>query len=351
MDVVNAMLDGELAVAIDDDGNRIAVGEGWAYISETGMMLSEYLADGSLREDICGEKKKIEMLYLLPNDIKPEEHNRIKVFPLPLSYNVGQIVCQNHVFTVSSKVGNPPVCGAFEVIEEQLTSAARSYYTRGLASNVLERYYYEFLVERHQLYLEQELLKREMKERKKSMKKHRHEKITEESFHKDKSGKYLCEQKIKLWGVTTTLYANFKECSENGERTLKKYACLLNSYILWIEKHKKEIEQELLRANMAQLARNWMEGREVSGEEGKAYYELENGELIPFPITDERFLESLFIESIHIDSDTFNTARIHLFLGTAPDFFACHSIAVFIDIDIDCSGNINYEFQVGGLEG
>lgn len=339
------------SVAIDDDGNRIAVGEGWTYISETGMMLSEYLADGSIREDVCGEKEKIEMLYLLPNDLKPEEYNRIKVFPLPLSYNVEQILCQNDVFTISSKTANPPVCGSYEVIEEQLTSAARSYYTRGLASNVLERYYYEFLVERHQLYLEQELFKREMKERKKCMKKHRQDKITEESFNKDKSGKYLCEQKIKLWGVTTTLYADFKEHLENGEWTLKKYVGLLNAHILWIEKHKKEIEKELLRANMVELAKNWMEDRKVFNEDGKAYYELEDGEIFPFPITEESFLESLFIEGIHIDRDTLQTAHIHLFIGTAPDFFAYHSIEVFIDIDIDCFGNIDYKFRVGGLAG
>ena len=41
----------EQIAGMDEDGNIIVVGEGWAYISETGMMMSEYLADGSLREE------------------------------------------------------------------------------------------------------------------------------------------------------------------------------------------------------------------------------------------------------------------------------------------------------------
>ena len=36
----------EQIVGTDEDGNMIVVGEGWAYLSETGMMMSEYLADG-----------------------------------------------------------------------------------------------------------------------------------------------------------------------------------------------------------------------------------------------------------------------------------------------------------------
>lgn len=348
----------DIFAAFDEDGNMIAVGEAWAYISETGMMMSEYLADGSPRDSICGEKQKIEMLYLLPADLKFEENDRIsetenKAFPLPPAYGVGQVVCEDHVFTISSKEANPPVCGAYDVIKQQLFSAAHSYYTRGLASNVLERYYYEFLPESHQLYLEEKTFKREIKERKKQ--KTERKKLTEENFQKDTSGKYTCEKKIKLWGVTTTLYTDFEENSENKECTLKEYIDQVNVHILWIEKHRKEIEKALLKANMAETAKAWMDGRQVSGEDGQTYYELDDGEFFPFPITESSFLENLFIQSIYIDGYTSGDTRIQLFLDTVPNFFAEHIIEVFIHVDMDTQkparANRKYRIHVGGLAG
>lgn len=349
---------GEIIAAFDEDGNMIAVGEAWTYISETGIMMSEYLVDGSPREAICGEKQKIEMLYLIPGDLKPEENARISeaennAFPLPPAYSVGQIVCEDHVFIISSKEANPPVCGAYDVIEQQLSSAARSYYTGGLASNVLERYYYEFLPESHQLYLDEEMFKREIKARKKHTTDLK--KITEENFQKDTSGKCICEQKIKLWGVTTTLYTDYKENSENKEYTLKEYINQLNTHILWIEKHRKEIEKELLKSNMAEMAKAWMEDRQVLGEDGQTYYELDDGELFPYPITENSFLEKLFIQSMHIYGDTSVDTRIQLFLNTVPNFFADHSIEIFIHVDVDirkpARTNRKYRIYVGGLAG
>ena len=111
-----------LLYAFDEDRNMIVVGESWAYRSEEGLLLSGYLADGSLRENSSGEKQKIEMLYLLPGDLEPEEEDRIaevvsEALPLPPAYSVGEIICQEHVFAISSKAGNPSFCGAYEVIK------------------------------------------------------------------------------------------------------------------------------------------------------------------------------------------------------------------------------------------
>lgn len=353
--------DCEILAALDEDGNMIAVGETWAYLSESGMLMSAFSADGSPRQDSCGERQKIEMLYLLPGYLWHEEYTipamENYALPLPPDYQVGQITCQDHVFTISSEAGNPPVCGSYNVIGQQLRSAAHSYYTRELASNVLERYYYEFLPESHQLYLEEEQFKREREERKKRKKdqKKSQKKISEKDFQKDADGAYSCELKIKLWGVTTTLYASFRENPEYREWTLKKYISQLNAHIQWIDGHEKEIGQEMINKNMVELASYWMEGREVTGEEGQTYYELDDGDSFPYPITEAVFLESLYIQSVRIENSTPQKAGISFFFGTEPDFFACHSIAVSILADTDAHKtdcpDTQYTIHVNGLAG
>ncbi|GFI23167.1 hypothetical protein IMSAGC011_01952 [Lachnospiraceae bacterium] len=351
----------EQIAGMDEDGNIIVVGEGWAYISETGMMMSEYLADGGLREETCGEKQKIEMLYLIPYDLKPEEYDRIfaiehRAFPLPPNYHVEKIVGADNVFFILPNNVKFMIAGSYATIEQQLASAAHSYYTRGLAVNVLERYYFEFLVESHQLYLKEQKFKQERKERKKNKSDLKNNKITIKHFYQDKNGQSSCKQEIKLWGVTTTLYANFKECSENKEWTLEAFITQLNTHILWVENHEKEIQKALLDADMVNLANYWMEGWEVVDEDdNKTYYELDNKELFPCPITEDVFLNCLYIQSITIDSDTPKETRIHFFLGTEPDFFAYHSIELFIDAETMLQESnqmdIKYSIHVGGLAG
>lgn len=54
-------------------------------------------------------------------------------------------------------------------------------------------------------------------------------------------------------------------------------------------------------------------------------------------------------------SDTPEISRIHFFLGTEPDFFAYHSIELFIDAKITIQKSnqmdIKYNIHVGGLAG
>lgn len=155
----------EILAALDEHENIIAVGKARACISSSGILAAE---DWEMNE----EKQSIEVLYLIPADVKPGDRCRISeiessALPLPPDYHVGQIVCQDNVFTISSKTGKPSISGSYAVIDEQLSSAAHTYYTRGIAVNVLERYYYEFLAERHQLYLREERAKQKRRERQK----------------------------------------------------------------------------------------------------------------------------------------------------------------------------------------
>lgn len=128
----------EILAALDEHENIIAVGKARACISSSGILAAE---DWEMNE----EKQSIEVLYLIPADVKPGDRCRISeiessALPLPPDYHVGQIVCQDNVFTISSKTGKPSISGSCAVIDEQLSSAAHTYYTRGIAVNVLERY-------------------------------------------------------------------------------------------------------------------------------------------------------------------------------------------------------------------
>lgn len=167
----------EILAALDEHENIITVGEAWAYIEETGIMaaddfIAETSPDNHTVTTIGREKQKIEVLYLLPADLKPKEYDRISeikdhALPLPPSCHVEQILCRDNLFTIFPGTGNPPFCAAYDILCEQLSPAAHTFYTRGIAVNVLERYYYEFLAERHQLYLKEELSKQKRRERRK----------------------------------------------------------------------------------------------------------------------------------------------------------------------------------------
>lgn len=91
--------------------------------------------------------------------------------------------------------------------------------------------------------------------------------------------------------MTTTLYASFKEYFENKDWIFEAFITQLNAHLLWIENHEREIQKALLDADMVSLATNdWMEGWEVDDEDDdKTYYELDNGELFPYPITEDVF--------------------------------------------------------------
>lgn len=351
-----------LLYAIDEDGNAIVVDERTAYRTDEGLILSEYLADGSLRESSGLEKQTIELLYLLPGDIKSGEENRIaavenEALPLPPGYSVGQIVCQEHVFTISSKAGNPPICGAFEVIRREFHSVPYSYHTRGLTASALELYYYEVLAESHQLYMEEKTFKQEMKERKNRTKNSKKKQIAKTDFHKDTGNQYTCEKKINLWGISTWIYAIFEENSNDPKRTLKQYISQLDSHILWVEKHRREIEHSLLDSDMVKWANHWVEGHDSFEENGQMYYELEDC-AVPYPITEEAFLENLYIQSITIqsianqsvtaDSSTPNAVRISFFLDTVPSYFGDHSIQLLIDAreDISESARAKWKYTI-----
>lgn len=70
------------------------------------------------------------------------------------------------------------IVGSYAVIEQQLASAVYSYYTRGLAVNVLERYYFEFLVENHQLYLKEQKFEMMQKQFQTELKERKNIKVT-----------------------------------------------------------------------------------------------------------------------------------------------------------------------------
>ena len=58
-----------------------------------------------------------------------------------------------------------------------------------------------------------------------------------------------------------------------------------------------------------------MENSELVGEDGKTYYELEDGSLLAAPITEDLFVDSLRIGGIHACCEE-DEILLDMFLGT-----------------------------------
>lgn len=345
--------DTEIFYAFNTKGDMIATGTEWAYITDEGNLISKFYSDGSERETLPSNRQQMEMLYLIPEKITLEEYKKNPLLmkdkiPLPMNYEVKQITCQNEIFTISSKKENPDIIGSFLTMLQQLVSIEYSYYGKhGLTSNVLNRYYYEFLVESHELYLREE-------ERKNPKKDSTTLKNIETKDFQEKDGDYKCECEHFFWGVRSNLYIDY--CPDKEKNNLDKFVKQLNLHFLWIQQHKKEILQAVLDNGMVELANYWMEGMEIEDEDGCLWYELYEGGQIPCPITEKTFLEALYLGGILVYGSDEDEITFDVFLSTDPDFFACHDIEVFITAIPEENTSLSeqsfhYEIKVNGLAG
>ena len=343
----------EIFYAFNTKGDMIATGIEWAYLTDEGNLISKFYSDGSERETLFSNKQKIEILYLIPERITLEEYYRNPLLikdkiPLPLNYQVKQIVCENEIFTISSKRENPDITGSFLTMLQQLVSIEYSYYGKhGLTPNVINRYYYEFLVERHELYLREEERKRKRKTPVIL------KKIKTKDFQ-EKDGEYQCECERFFWGIKANLDISYYE--DKDQKGLAKFVKQLNLHLLWIQQHKKEIQQAVLDDDMVELANDWMEGSEIEDEEGSLWYELDEGGKIPSPITEKTFLKALYLGGILVYGSDKDEITFDVFLSTDPDFFACHDIEVFITAIPEENTSLQeksfrYEIKVNGLAG
>lgn len=170
-----------------------------------------------------------------------------------------------------------------------------------------------------------------------------------EEFILNDSGDYSCDYTVDLWGNKTNVYLSYMGESADVSQELMEFARQINAHLKWIDDHRECIGKAILDANMLKTACIWMEGYESTDEDGNTYYELEDGERLSYPLTEQMFLQSLCLESVSVSySAEFSEEMLmDLFFYTMPDFFAYHRIEVFIM----ATSKGTYEINVNGLAG
>ena len=148
------------------------------------------------------------------------------------------------------------------------------------------------------------------------------------------------EGAVQLWGKNTSIALNFPK-----DRPEDKYFDILaekiTAQIKWIEENRKKMEKALTDHGCISLAEDWASSAEEADDEEQECYIMEDGQKVFFPISEEEFLNSLYLESISIDfrRDTENP-EMELFICCNPDYFAYHTLHVLVDFEknVKCSG-------------
>lgn len=310
-------------------------------LTQDGNMVWPVLRDGTPRENLSEKKQERTVLHLIGKK-KAESASVSKLeVPLPYGFSITEIVCQNHVFTIRSDSEQGDLVGTFMAMQEALTLAESLYCSgMGLDEATLLRCCYEYLAEDHQRYM------KKAEQEKLFLSGRKEQKAKKENFYLDKNGDYVCNFTAKLWGRRTDVYAVCSEKSEQMDKMLDRLSKRLNSHIKWIDQQKKQIQKAIVDDDMVSLACEWMEEDEVVGEDGEALYELEDSSRLAAPITEDIFLDSLYIGGINAYCEE-KEISFDMFLGTEPDFFADHSIEVFITATPEPA----YSIKVNGLAG
>ena len=153
------------------------------------------------------------------------------------------------------------------------------------------------------------------------------------------------ESTIDIWKKEADLcldFSNINGKSGMDEKYLKDSLNLIQNEILWIKNNKNKIEDLLLEENILELAENIVSSGHFLRCADEECYLLDDGYKVDFPITEENFVDSLYIESISINFNIKNVDSTELTLLCSPDYFNGRSFVIIID------KNKNIQFK--GLE-
>lgn len=106
----------------------------------------------------------------------------------------------------------------------------------------------------------------------------------------------------------------------------------------WLEENREKLEEKLLKSGIISLAEKWASSGIPVDEEGKKCYLVEDNEKVCLPIEKEKFLKSLYPETVNVVFDE-DKISMEVYFYCYPDYFAGHCIMVEIDSDknICCS--------------
>ena len=156
------------------------------------------------------------------------------------------------------------------------------------------------------------------------------------------------EAKIDIWKKETDLFIDFSNINginekfKNDMEYLQNSLNLIQDELLWIENNKNKIEEILLEENILELAENIVSEGYLLRCSDEECYLLDDGSKVDFPINEENFTKSIYIESASINFDGKSIDLIELILLCSPDYFNGQSFIISID------KNKNIQFK--GLE-
>jgi hypothetical protein len=159
--------------------------------------------------------------------------------------------------------------------------------------------------------------------------------INEENSYK------VFEADTFIWCENVSILLDFGDIPAN-EAALKAILPEINRKIQFINDNRKAIEQSMLDDDMVELAEDWASSAEEDENEEDCYI-MEDGQKVCLPISEEDFLKSLHFDGLNLSfSKDTEKSFADLFFSCNPDYFAHHSIEIFIDEDdnIKCNSLI-----------
>ncbi len=136
---------------------------------------------------------------------------------------------------------------------------------------------------------------------------------------------------VLLWDSITSILLDVdnKDKFPVTEETFNKILPKVTEKFQFIEQNRKAIEQALIDDGMVELAEDWTTSAEEDEEEENCY--IIDGEKVYLPISEEDFCASLNFNGINMIFDDDGNISADIFIDCTPDYFAYHSIEVFID--------------------
>lgn len=144
------------------------------------------------------------------------------------------------------------------------------------------------------------------------------------------------ETRVTIWGREIGIGVDC--CGSSLEDMLPK----IDKLVKFLEGSRDRIAAALVAADFLNLAEDWVSGAEEA-EESTAEHEcyiLEDGSKVYLPITEEAFAKSLCFNSLSVYFDEkAGDISADVFLDCKPDYFACHSIEIFVGGDLTVKVN------------
>jgi len=132
-----------------------------------------------------------------------------------------------------------------------------------------------------------------------------------------------------VWGEEATILV------DRGKRSLEEMLPLINKLVEFLNHHKAAFVKALIDDGMLALAEEWVSSCEDEAEDStteRRGYMVDDETAVYLPISEMDFAASLEFDTIDISYDEeAEDISAHIFINCDPDYFADHSIEVYMD--------------------